>query len=211
MVVIQSHSASNSLPFEIFTKIKIFLKNPSLSLKKKTIFKHWEKMVLFSVFFSGNYSTLSDFWKKLLSQSNSAANLLNLAIMKNFRIFPWKPHLLFFWKNPSFTSFENFYYFSRSLQQIIYVQLLAVSNKNQNFVSKNPSNCWKNAKFECFKKLRYFSRLLQQICYLERLLKKFNIFFRRTHLFLFNKKKFHVLRISISSVAFNIKISTSKF
>ena len=132
--------------------------------------------------------------------------MLNLAIMKNFRIFPWKPHLLFFWKNPFFTSFESFYYFSRSLQQIIYVQLLAVSNKNQNFVSKNPSNCWKNAKFECFKKLRYFSRLLQQICYLERLLKKFNIFFRRTHLFLFNKKNFTFWEFLLAQ-----SLSTSKF
>ena len=85
--------------------------------------------------------------------------MLNLAFMKNFRIFPWKPHLLFFWKNPSFASFENFYYFSRSLQQIIYVQLLAVYRKKLIFFfEKAIFYSLKITKFSTFReKLRFQS------------------------------------------------------
>ena len=142
------------------------------------------------MFFSGNYSTLSDFLKKLLSQSISAANLLNLAFMKNFRIFPWKPHLLFFWKNPSFASFENFYYFSRSLQQISYVQILAVYRKKLIF-------CFEKAIFYSLKitKFRTFrEKLLFQLHSTPTFLplatfKKNHFFSRKTLCFFFKKPK----------------------
>ena len=166
------------------------MKNESL-FHKKNNFQTLGENVLFSVFFSGNYSTLSDFLKKLLSQSNSAANLLNLAFMKNFRIFPWKPHLLFFWKNPSFASVENFYYFSRSLQQIIYVQLLAVYRKKLIF-------CFEKAIFYSLK-ITKFSTFREKLLFQSHSTPTFlplatfkkNHFFSRKTLCFFLKKPKH--------------------
>ena len=164
------------------------------------------------MFFSGNYSTLSDFLKKLLSQSISAANLLNLAFMKNFRIFPWKPHLLFFWKNPSFASFENFYYFSRSLQQISYVQILAVYRKKLIF-------CFEKAIFYSLKITKFWTfreKLLFQSHSTPTFLplatfKKIIFFLEKRFVFFQKTQTLHVLRNFTISVAFYGKFSTFNF
>ena len=102
----QSHSAESLLPLAISEKIKIFSWKTYLFLKK---IKLWTLggILNFSVVFSGNYSTLNNFQKKLLSQSNSAANLLHLAIMKKVKFFSRKascfcqrkPNFVFFLKN----------------------------------------------------------------------------------------------------------------
>ena len=153
------------------------------------------------------------FWEFLLLQSLSTANYLRSTfsgLPEKINILFRKSHLLFF-KITKFSTFRE--------------KLLFQSHSTPTFL---PLATFKKNHFFSWKTLCFFFKKTQTLHVLRNFtisvafygkfstfnFKRFwkiSIFCVKEPIYFCLKKNLHVLRISISSVAFNIKISTSKF